>query len=59
LSWFVGVTAVSSSLATALLALFAFVLMFDSSQIILGTPTIGRLINLGYWILAFVVMTTA
>ena len=55
-SWFVGVTAVTSALATAILALLGFALLNDSGSMFAGVPTPGRLINLGYWIASFVVM---
>ncbi len=55
-SWFVGVTAVSGALATAILALIGFGALYDSGAMFAKTPAAGRGINLGYWIVAFVVM---
>ena len=55
-SWFVGVTAVTSALATAVLALLGFAMLYDSGAMFVKVPTVGRLINLGYWVVSFVVM---
>ncbi len=55
-SWFVGVTAVDSKLATAILALLGFAMLNDSGAMFAKVPTAGRLINLGYWIASYVVM---
>jgi len=55
-SWFVGVTAVTSALATAVLALLGFAMLNDSGAMFAKVPTVGRLINLGYWVASFAVM---
>jgi len=55
-SWFVGVTAVSNALATAILALLAFAALYDAGALFAKTPTPGRAINIGYWITAYVLM---
>jgi len=55
-SWFVGVTAVTNALATAILALLGFAFLYDSGAMFAKIPTAGRLINLGYWIASFAVM---
>ena len=55
-SWFVGVTAVDSKLATAILALLGFGMLYDSGSMFAKVPTPGRLINLGYWIASYIVM---
>jgi hypothetical protein len=58
-SWFVGVTAVGGALATAILALLGFAMLYDSGAMFAKVPTPGRLINLGYWIVSFAVMVIA
>ncbi len=56
MSWFVGVTAVTSALLTVLLALFAFTILAFSHGMFAKKPTIVMVIDAGYWLAAFVVM---
>lgn len=58
-SWFVGVTAVGSQLATLLLGVLAFVVMAASGGLYAMKPKSVILIDAGYWIVAVIVMIVA
>ncbi len=58
-SWFVGVTAVSNALATAILALVGFTLFYDAGAHMAKVPSRGILVNVGYWVTSFVIMIIA
>jgi len=56
MSWFVGVTAVSSALLTVILATVAFTVLAFSGGMFAKKPTSVLVIDAGYWLAAFVVM---
>lgn len=58
-SWFVGVTAVSSALLTFILAVIAFGVMNISTGLFAKKPTEVVLIDFGYLIVAAIVMFLA
>ena len=56
MSWFVGVTAVSSALFTVILATVAFTVLGFSGGSFSGKSQYARLVDAGYWIACLVVM---
>jgi len=56
MSWFVGVTAVSSALFTVILATLAFTVLGYSGGMFGRKSTYARNVDAGYWIVALVVM---
>ena len=56
MSWFVGVTAVSSALSTVVLATIAFTTLAYSGDMFGRKSTYTRNVAAGYWIAALVVM---
>jgi len=56
MSWFVGVTAVSSALLTVILATAAFAVLQISGGMFAKQSVYVRNVNAGYWIAALVVM---
>lgn len=58
-SWFVGVTAVSNLLFTAILALVGFAVLLFSTGSFAKKTLYVRLVDSGYWIVAFVAMIIA
>ncbi|MDH3263949.1 MAG: DUF1761 domain-containing protein [Paracoccaceae bacterium] len=56
MSWFVGVTAVSSALFTVILATLAFTVLAYSGGKFGKQTAYVRNVNAGYWILALVIM---
>lgn len=58
-SWFVGVTAVSSALFTAILALAGFAVLLFSTGSFAKKSMYVRLVDSGYWVVAFIVMIIA
>ena len=56
MSWFVGVTAVSSALWTVILATVAFAVLGFSGGTFTGKSQYARLVDAGYWIACLVVM---
>jgi len=59
MSWFVGVTAVSSQLLTVILATLAFVVLQWSGGTFSGKTLYARNVDAGYWILALALMIVA
>lgn len=56
MSWFVGVTAVSSALLTVILGTVAFTVLAYSGGLFTKKSTYARNVDAGYWIVALVVM---
>jgi hypothetical protein len=56
MSWFVGVTAVSSALLTVVLGTLAFTVLAYSGGMFAKQTTYVRNVNAGYWIASLVVM---
>lgn len=56
MSWFVGVTAVSSALFTVILATLAFVVLAYSGGMFTKKSAYARNVEAGYWIVSLVVM---
>ncbi len=56
MSWFVGVTAVSSALLTVILATLAFTVLAYSGGAFAKKPAYARNVDAGYWIVCLVVM---
>ncbi len=56
MSWFVGVTAVSSALYTVILATVAFAVLGYSGGSFSGKSAYARYVDAGYWIACLVVM---
>ncbi len=56
MSWFVGVTAVSSALLTVILATLAFTVLGYSGGMFGKQNSLVRNVNAGYWIVCLVVM---
>ncbi len=56
MSWFVGVTAVSSALWTVILATVAFAVLGFSGGTFSGKSQYARLVDAGYWLACLVVM---
>jgi hypothetical protein len=56
MSWFVGVTAVSSALLTVILATGAFTVLAYSGGMFSGKSGYARNVESGYWIVCLVVM---
>ena len=56
MSWFVGVTAVSSALLTVILATLAFTVLAYSGGQFTKKSAYARNVEAGYWIVALVVM---
>tara|TARA_R110002051_G_scaffold104963_1_gene177794 strand:+ start:11650 stop:12036 length:387 start_codon:yes stop_codon:yes gene_type:complete len=56
MSWFVGVTAASSMLATVILATVAFAVLAYSGNTFSGKTAYARNVDAGYWIVALVIM---
>lgn len=56
MSWFVGVTAVSSALSTVILATVAFTVLQFSGNSFSGKTTYARCVDAGYWIVCLVIM---
>ena len=59
MSWFVGVTAVSSALFLVILATIAFTVMAYSSSSFSQKSAYARFVDAGYWIVCLVVMIAA
>jgi len=59
MSWFVGVTAVSSALLTVLLGTVAFTVLAYSNGMFAQDTAYVRNVNAGYWIVALIVMIGA
>jgi len=59
MSWFVGVTAVSGALLTAILATLAFAALNYSGGTFSGKSAYARNVDAGYWIVALVIMVIA
>jgi hypothetical protein len=59
MSWFVGVTAVSSHLFTVILATVAFTVLAHSGNAFSGKSSYARMVDSGYWIVALVIMIIA
>ncbi|MCI5076244.1 DUF1761 domain-containing protein [Oricola sp.] len=59
LSWFVGVTAVESKLLTFVLAVLAFCVLNTSGSLFAKKPPAVIRIEVGYWIVAAIVMFVA
>ena len=56
MSWFVGVTAVSSALLTVLLATVAFTVLAYSGSMFAQKSAYARNVDAGYWIVSLVVI---
>ena len=56
MSWFVGVTAVSSALLTVVLATVAFTVLAYSGGMFAQKSGYARMVEAGYWILSLVIM---
>lgn len=56
MSWFVGVTAVSSALLTVILGTVAFTVLAYSGGLFTKKSSYARNVDAGYWIVALVVM---
>ena len=56
MSWFVGVTAVSSALLTVILATVAFTVLAYSGSMFAQESAYARNVDAGYWIVSLVVM---
>ena len=56
MSWFVGVTAVSSALLTVILGTVAFTVLAYSGGLFTKKSTYARNVDAGYWIVALVIM---
>ncbi|MFT4716650.1 MAG: hypothetical protein ACI861_002557 [Paracoccaceae bacterium] len=56
MSWFVGVTAVSSALLTVILATLAFTILAGSGGMFAKQSAYVRHVNAGYWVVSLVVM---
>ena len=56
MSWFVGVTAVSSALLTVILATVAFTVLAYSGSMFAQKSAYARNVDAGYWIVSLVVM---
>ncbi len=56
MSWFVGVTAVSSALSTVILATLAFTVLAYSGGMFAKKSRYARNVEAGYWIVSLVVM---
>jgi hypothetical protein len=56
MSWFVGVTAVSSALSTVILATLAFTVLAYSGGMFGKRPSYVRNVDAGYWIASLVIM---
>ena len=56
MSWFVGVTAVSSALFTVILATLAFTVLAYSGGLFTKKSAYARNVEAGFWIVALVVM---
>jgi hypothetical protein len=56
LSWFVGVTAVSSALLTVILATLAFTMLGISGGMFAGQSGYVRNVNAGYWLVSLIIM---
>ncbi len=56
MSWFVGVTAVSNSLLTVILATVAFTILAYSGGLFTRKSAYARNVDAGYWIVCLVVM---
>ncbi len=56
MSWFVGVTAVSSALSTVVLATVAFTVLAYSGGSFSGKSAYARYVDAGYWIVCLVIM---
>jgi len=56
MSWFVGVTAVSSALFTVILATLAFAVLLASNNMFAKKPVAIAAIDSGFWIVALAVM---
>ncbi len=56
MSWFVGVTAVSSQMLTVILATLAFTVLAYSGGLFTKKPAYVRLVDGGFWIASLVVM---
>ncbi|WP_108882229.1 DUF1761 family protein [Anderseniella sp. Alg231-50] len=56
MSWFVGVTAVSNTLATVILATLAFVVLAYSGGMFAKKSGYARNVDAGYWIVSLVIM---
>lgn len=56
MSWFVGVTAVSSALLTVILATLAFVVLAFSGGSFAQKSAYAKFTDAGYWVVALVIM---
>lgn len=56
MSWFVGVTAVSSALFTVILATLAFTVLAYSGGMFAKKSSYARGVDAGYWVLSLVIM---
>ncbi len=56
MSWFVGVTAVSSALFTVILATLAFAVLAYSGSMFSGKNAYARNVDFGYWVVSLVIM---
>ncbi len=56
MSWFVGVTAVSSALFTVILATIAFTVLAYSSGLFGKKSSYARNVDAGYWIVCLIIM---
>lgn len=56
MSWFVGVTAVSSALLTVILGTVAFAVLAYSGGMFRKNSTYARNVDAGYWLVALVIM---
>ena len=56
MSWFVGVTAVSSALLTVILATVAFTVLAYSGGLFTKKSSYARNVDAGYWLVSLVVM---
>ena len=59
MSWFVGVTAVSSALSTVILATLAFTVLQFSGNSFSGKSSYARLADAGYWVACLIIMILA
>jgi hypothetical protein len=59
MSWFVGVTAVNYALMTVILATAAFCVMYYANGMFGQRSAYARGVDVGYWIVALVIMVIA